>query len=258
MAWYLSEVVTDLSPISEILMLYDQTESFPEEVFHDEYYSRLITLLRQAYFNTDHIETDTIPPAYENDEYKWLASGYHDLIGNLGLVDQRFEEPGHRYSFELTEMGNQVLNQAISMPELMRLKLPEWKNDHGVRPYPEIIKTASELKECSLYPCGGLLLLEVLIILLGLNEPFGQMLSPFKRIYRQRREYYSHMVGETRIDLIQYSGFLWEQLSQDLSNYHAANYPTRSTLQLMMYAGDLTYGPVPDEIFGLVEYITTA
>ena len=65
------------------------------------------------------------------------------------------------------------------------------------------------------------------------------------------------MVGEPRIDLIQYSDFLWEELSQDLSNYFASNYPTRSTLQLMMYAGELTYGQVPDEVFGHIQYITS-
>lgn len=78
MAWYLSEVVTDLSPVGDILKLYDQTGSFPEDVFDDEYKKRLVPLLRQATFNTDHIQTDTIPAAYENDEYKWLASGYHE------------------------------------------------------------------------------------------------------------------------------------------------------------------------------------
>jgi len=258
MAWYLSEVVTDLSPISEILKLYDLTKSFPENIFIDEYKSRLVPLLRQAYFNTDHIDTDTIPAVYENDEYKWLASGYHDLICNLGLVDLHLEESSHQYSFEPTDIGIQVLNQDISMSELMQLKLPEWKNDQGVRPYPEIINVASELKQCNLYPCGGLLLLEVLIILLRLNEQHGQITSPFEIIHSQRKEYYPHIIGDPRIDLIQYSDFLWEQLSQDLSNYHAANYPARATLQLMMYAGDLIYGPMPDEIFGLVQYITTA
>jgi len=258
MAWYLSEVVTDLSPIRDILKLYNQIDAFPEEAFHDEYHSRLVTLLRQAYFNTDHIDSDTIPPAYENDQYKWLTSGYHSLIGMLGLVDQHYDEAKHGYAFELTDTGSQVLNQAITMPELMRLKLPEWENDRKIRPYPEIINTVSELKQRNLYPCGGLLLLEVLIILLRLNEPHGKIISPFERIHSQRKEYYPHMVGETRIDLIQYSDFLWEKLSKDVTNYHAANYPARATLQLMMYAGDLIYAPMPDELFGLVQYITTA
>ncbi|MCU7805430.1 MAG: hypothetical protein KZQ96_19740 [Candidatus Thiodiazotropha sp. (ex Lucinoma borealis)] len=255
MAWYLSEVVTDLSPISEILRLYDQTEPYPEEVLHDEYQSRLIPLLHQATFNADHIDTDTIPPAYENDEYKWLASGYHDLIVKLGLVKLNVEERSNEHSLELTDIGTQIINLAVAMPELMKIKLPEWKNDLGVQPYPEIINIVSKLKQRNLYPCDGLLLLEVLIILLWLNKPYGHI-NPYEQIYRKRREYYPHMVGEPRIDLIQYSGFLWEQMSQDLSNYYAANYPARATLQLMMYAGELSYGPVPDEIFGLVQYIT--
>ncbi|MCG8038095.1 MAG: hypothetical protein JAZ19_13775 [Candidatus Thiodiazotropha taylori] len=70
MAWYLNEVVTDLSPIREILQLYDQMGSFPETTFHDEYRSRLVTLLREAECNTDHIETDRIPAAYEHDQYR--------------------------------------------------------------------------------------------------------------------------------------------------------------------------------------------
>jgi len=258
MAWYLSEIVTDLSPVGEILRLYDQTGAFPEGSFRDEYYDRLVPLLRHAYFNTDHIDTDSIPQVYENDEYKWLASGYHNLVCQLGLVDQHYVETNHQYSFELTNIGTRVLNQDISMPELMKLKLPEWRNDQGVRPYQEIINTASELKQRDLYPCGGLLLLEVLIILLGLNEPHGDMIISFDRIHRQRKEYYPYMAGEIHIDLIQYSDFLWEQLSQDVSRYHDANYPARATLQLIMYAGDLIYAPVPDEIFGLVQYITTA
>lgn len=258
MAWYLSEVVTDLSPTREILALYDQTGSYPEETFLDEHLSRLIPLLRQATFNTDHIDTDTIPPAYENDEYKWLASDYQNLICNLGLAAQHYDEINHLQSFGLTETGIQVVNQDISIADLMRLKLPEWKNDHGVRPYQEILKAASELKQRNLYPCGGLLLLEVLVILLKLNEPYGHIPSPFEAIHEQRREYYPYMAGELHIDLVQYSGFLWEKMSQDLSNYHAANYPTRATLQLMMYAEELTYGPVPDEIFGMVQYVTVA
>lgn len=258
MAWYLSEIVTDLSPVNEILLLYSQLGSFPEEVFHDEYRNRLVPLLRQATFNTDHIEADTIPPDYENDEYKWLASGYHDLVLKLGLADQHYVKDGHRYSFELTDIGAQVLNQAVSMPEFMRLKLPEWKNDCGARPYPMLINLVSELKERNLYPCGGLLLLEVLFILLWRNKPQLHIDTAYRQISELRRAYYAHMTGEPRIDLIQYSGFLWEQLSHDSSNYFAANYPARATLQLMMYAGELTYGPVPDEIFGLVQYVTIA
>ena len=258
MAWYLSEVVTDLSPMREILALYDQTESFSEDLFLGKYQSGLTQLLRQATFNTDHIDTDAIPSAYENDEYKWLASDYHTLIGNLGLTVQHCDELNHRCSIELTEIGNQVVNRAISIPDLMQLKLTEWENDRGVRPYQEIIQVASELKQRNLYPCGGLLLLEVLIVLLRLNERLAYTHIIFEIIYSERRKYYAHMSGGPRIDLIEYSGFLWEQMSQDLSNYHAANYPARATLQLMMYGGDLTYGPVPDEIFGLVQYITVA
>ena len=257
MAWYLSEVVTDLSPIREILGSYDQTGSFSEGGFHDEYQKRLVPLLRQATFNTDHIETDTIPAAYENDEYKWLASGYHDLIEQLGLVEVNVEERSNRYSFGLTDIGTQVINKDISMPELMKRKLPEWKNSCGINPYPEILKIASELKQINLYPCGGLLLLEVLILLLWLNKRHGHI-DPYHQVYEKRREFYSHMTGDPRSDLIQYSDFLWEQMSHDLSNYYAANYPARATLQLMMYAGDLSYGPVPDEIFGLMQYVTIA
>lgn len=254
MAWYLSEVVTDLSPLQEILVLYDQTDFFPRDVFVDEYKSRLTQLLRQAPFNTDHI--DTVPPAYENDEYKWLASDFHALIGRLGLVDQHCDEPHDRWSFKLTERGIQIVNHAITPPDLMKLMLSEWKNDQGRRPYQEIIKTASDLKQRNLYPCGGLLLLEVLIILLRLNEPYGHIPDPTEVIHQKRREYFAYMSGDPRFDLIEYSGFLWEEMSQDLSSYHAANYPARATLQLMMYGEDLTYGPVPDEIFGQIQYIT--
>lgn len=256
MAWYLSEIVTDLSPIQDILNLYDQTESFSEGEFHREYQSRLVPLLRQALFNSDHIDTDTIPAQYENDEYKWLASGYHDLIIKLGLIDQNYEKAGHRYGFELTDLGTQVLNQTISIPEFMKRKLPEWKNDHGVQPYTEILNIISKLKQVNLYPCDGLMLLEVLIILLCLNSRHGYI-NPYDQIYRKRKAYYAHIVGEPRIDLIQYSDFLWEDLSQDLSNYFSANYPTRATLQLIIYAGELTYGQVPDEVFGHIQYITS-
>jgi len=258
MVWYLSEVVTDLSPVVEILRLYDQTTgSFPEDVYHDEYKKRLVLLLRQATFNTDHIESDNIPAAYENDEYKWLASGYHDLIRKLGLITQRADKRSHGYSFELTEAGSQVLKEKLTLSEIMKAKLPEWKNDAGIHPYPIILKLLSNLKQSNLYPCGGLLLLEVLIVLSKLNKPFGHI-NLFDRVQENRRGFYPYMTGEVQIDLINYSGFLWEELSQDLSNYHAANYPARATLQLMMYAGDLAYGPVPDEIFGLVQYVTIA
>lgn len=257
MAWYLSEIITDLSPIRDILKLYHQTESFNEGEFHREYQSRLVPLLRQSHFNSDHIDTDTIPAKYENDEYKWLASGYHDLIFTLGLIKQHYEKNDHRYGYELTDLGTQVLNQTISIAEFMKRKLPEWKNDHGIYPYTEILKIISELKRVNLYPCDGLMLLEVLIILLWLNIPHGYI-NPYNQIYQKRKAYYAHMVGEPRIDLIQYSDFLWEELSQDLSNYFAANYPTRSTLQLMMYAGELTYGQVPDEVFGHIQYITSS
>jgi len=257
MAWYLSEVVTDLSPVAEILKLYDQTGSFPEGVFDEEYKKRLVPLLRQATINTDHIETDNIPAAYENDEYKWLASGYHDLIRKLGLITQRADKRSHGYSFELTEAGSQVLKEKLTLSELMKAKLPEWKNDAGIRPYPIILELLSNLKQRDLYPCGGLLLLEVLIVLSKLNKPFGDS-NLYGLIQENRKEFFPYMAGELQFDLINYSGFLCEQLSQDLSNYHAANYPARATLQLMMYAGDLAYGPVPDEIFGLVQYVTIA
>lgn len=255
MAWYLSEVVTDLSPVGDILKLYEQTGSFPEDVFDDEYKIRLIPLLRHLNFNTDHIDTHTIPAGYENDEYKWLASGYHELIGKLGLVKLRVDEQSDEHSLELTEAGSQVLEQQLPISELMKAKLPEWKNDVGVRPYPIIVDLLSNLKQRNLYPCGGLMLLEVLIALLHLNQPYGHI-DLYDRIHEKRRGFYAHMTGELHIDLFNYSGFLWEQLSQDLSNYHAANYPARATIQLMMYAGDLSYGPVPDEIFGLVQYVT--
>ena len=100
MAWYLSEVVTDLSPIRDILRLYDEAKSFPVDVFDDENKKRLATLLRHLYFNTDHIDTLTIPAAYENDEYKWLASGYHEFIVKLGLVKLHFNEQNDWLSLE--------------------------------------------------------------------------------------------------------------------------------------------------------------
>lgn len=255
MAWYLSEVVTDLSPIRKILRLYDQLESFPEGDVHDEYKKRLVPLLRQVEINTDHIDSGSIPTEYENDEYKWLASEYHSLIYNFGLVKFEADEQSDHHSLELTDTGRQILNQDITIPELLKDKLQLWRNDAGIHPYPMILDLISDLKQRNLYPCGGLLLLEVLIALQQLNRQFGDI-RLFDRIYERRKEFYSHMSGEPRIDLVDYSGYLWEQMSQDLSNYHAANYPTRSTLQLMMYAGDLIYGPVPDEIFGLVQYVT--
>jgi len=257
MAWYLSEVVTDLSPVEEILKLYDQTVSFHEGDFNDEYKKRLVPFLRQISFNTDHIETDTIPAAYENDEYKWLASGYHDLIVKLGLTTLNVDEHNQEFSFVLTETGNQVLNQQLTISELMKATLPEWKNDAGIRPYPIILELLSNLKQRNLYPCGGLFLLEVLIVLSNLNKRFGDI-NIYGQIQEYRKGFFPYMSGELEIDLMNYSGFLWEQMSQDLSNYHAANYPARATLQLMMYAGDLAYGPVPDDIFGLVQYVTIA
>jgi len=257
MAWYLNEIVTDLSPIKELLKLYEQGESFTEESFYREYQSRLVPFLRQSIINSDHIDTDNIPAEFENNEYKWMASGYHDLVGKLGLIKQLYDEREDQYAYELTDIGNQVINQDISMPELMKLQLPAWKNDRGVKPYPEILKILSELKRVNLYPCDGLMLLEVLIVLLRLNNPHGHI-DAYDQIYQKRKAYYAHMVGVPRIDLVQYSGFLWEELSQDLSNYFAANYAARATIQLMMYTGELSYGPVPDEIFGLVQYITIA
>ena len=256
MAWYLSEVVTDLSPMQEILALYDQTGSFSRETYFDEYQSRLTQLLRQSSFNTDHI--DSIPAAYENDEYKWLASDFTELIERIGLTYEYCDELNNLWSFELTEKGTQVANRETSLPDLMQHTLTEWRNDRGLRPYQEILKAASDIKQRNLYPCGGLLLLEVLIILVKLNKPHGYIPAPSEVIQSKRREYYAYMSGDIRFDLIEYSGFLWEQLSQDLSNFHAANYPARATLQLMMYGGDLIYGPVPDEIFGLVQYVTVA
>lgn len=115
----------------------------------------------------------------------------------------------------------------------------------------------SKLKRVNLYPCGGLLLLEAMIVLQWLNTRFGHI-DPFEQIYEKRKSYYAHVVGEQSIDLVQYSDFLWEDMSKEFSNYFAANCPTRTTLQLMMYAEELTYGQVPDEIFGQVQYITTA
>lgn len=257
MAWYLSEVVTDLSPIQDLLRVYALPEAFPEERLDEEYINRLLPVLRQASLNIDHIDTDTIPTAYENDEYKWLAAGYHALIGKLGLISDHRGERDHLSSFELTDNGSQVLQEAFSMPDLMKLRLPEWRNDCGIQPYPEIIRVVTELKRRNLYPCGGLLLLEFFLVLQNLNTPNGS-LSSYRKIYEKRREYYPHMAGERRVDLIQYSHFLWEQMSQELSNYFNANYPARATLQLMMYVGDLVYGPVPDELFGMVQYVTVA
>jgi hypothetical protein len=255
MAWYLSEVVTDLSPIREILGLYEQTGSFPEEEVIDEYQRRLVALLRETTINTDHINADAVPAAYDHDEHQWLATGYHDLIGDLGLVTPGSQAGNSEASFELTGLGTRVLKEEVSMTELMKARLPEWRNDAGIRPYPEVKKLLSELKQRNLYPCGGLLLLEVLMVLQRLNQTLGH-LNLYERIQDKRIEFYPHMNGELQFDLIDYSGFLWEQMSQDLSNYHAANYPTRATLQLMMYADELIYGPVPDEIFGLVQYIS--
>ncbi|MCG8038096.1 MAG: hypothetical protein JAZ19_13780 [Candidatus Thiodiazotropha taylori] len=165
------------------------------------------------------------------------------------------EEISRGHAFGLTDTGAQVLKWDLSIPELMRLKLPEWKNGRGFCPYPEIIDIVSKLKQRDIYPCGGLLLLEVLLVLKWLNEPYGHLYA-YQRIVNQRRSYYPHMAGEPRIDLLQYSDFLGDQLEQDLSNYFSASYPARATLHLMMYPGEFSFGPVPDEIFGLVQYIT--
>lgn len=253
MAWYLSEVVADLSPIKGILTLYSQINFFDEESFHHEHQSRLASYLRQVTFNSDHIDTDTIPSEYENDEYKWLASGYHDLILKLGLVEQHSDS--QQYGYELTDLGNKLAKQTTTIHDVMKLKLPEWKNDRGISPYQEIKKVISTLKQVNLYPCNGLLLLEMMIVMQWINStPIYS--DPYNQIYKQRKAYYAHMVGVPSIDLIRYSDFLWEVLSDDLTNYFAANYPTRATLQLMMYARELTFGQVPDEIFGQVQYIT--
>jgi hypothetical protein len=257
MAWYLNEVVTDLSPVQAILGLYQQTGTFREETFHDQYQGQLTGLLRQATFHSDHIDHATIPAIYENDEYKWLAAGYHELLLTLELAYQYYDEVNDLYGYELTATGEEVLSQTISLPELMQRKLPEWVNDRRVKPYPEIIKVLTTLKERDLYPCGGLLLLEVLIILKSLNHPDG-FIEPYRNILERRRAFYALMAGELTIDLVQYSDFLWEAMSQDPTQYHAANYPTRATIHLMMYGGDLCYGPVPDELFGLAQYITLA
>ena len=254
MAWYLSEVSSDLSPIIDILELYDRMGAFPKDVFIDEYKKHLVSLLRRTSFNTDHIDADDIPAVYENDEYKWLAVGYHDLIHSLGLIDLRGNEQ-NEYSFALTEAGRRVLKQSLSLPEHLRVALPKWSNDVGINPYPIIRGLARNL---NLYPCAGLLLLEVLIVLIQLNQPYGHI-NIEGVLESKRKEFYKsgNMTGERSVDLVNYSGFLWEDLSQDLSNYYAANYPARATLQLMLYAGDLTYGPVPDEIFGLIQYVTS-
>ena len=67
MACYLSEIASDLSPLRGILKLHAEMEVFNEGDFHREYQNRLIPWLRQADFNSDHIDTDIIPTQYEND-----------------------------------------------------------------------------------------------------------------------------------------------------------------------------------------------
>jgi hypothetical protein len=257
MAWYLSEVVTDLSPLGEILGLYEETGPFPEDVYREEYQNRLAKLLRKATVNTDHIDGDTIPEAYEHDEYKWLAAGYHDLAATLGMTRHRVNEENDEVWIELTETGSSFVRRPFIGMEIIKERLPAWRNDAGIQPYPVILKLLSDLKRRNLYPCGGLMLLEVLIVLRELNQRFGDI-NIEEQVYKRRAAFYAHMSGELQVDLIDYSGFLWEELSEDLSNYHAANYPARATLQLMMQLGDLTYGPVPDELFGMVQYVTIA
>lgn len=257
MAWYLSEVVTDLFPLADILKLHHQFESSLEGNKIDDFKKHLVPFLRQSNINTDHIDTDTIPVAYENDEYKWLAAGYFELLNKMGLLVLTWERGFDGYPYTVSNTGRQFLQQDISLAKLLKTKLTDWHNDKNVRPYPILLDILSKLKRRNLYPCGGLLLLEVLIVLLQLNK-LERRIDFYDYISEKRREFYPHMAGEVSIDLINYSGFLWEQLSQDPTNFHAANYPARSTLQLMLYAGELAYGPVPDEIFGLVQYVTIA
>ena len=143
----------------------------------------------------------------------------------------------------------------MPLNDTVKKSLSEWKNDRGIKPYLKIKALLTELKTVNLYPCNGLLLIEVLLVLLKLNEQHGDI-SLFRYIHNKRREYYQDMRGDVRVDLIRYSDFLWGKLSNDLSNYHAANYPARSTLMFLMQFDELVYGQVPGEIFGLIQYVT--
>lgn len=254
MAWYLSEIVSDLSPLPEVLGIYKECGPFPAGDADNEMQKQLAALLRQITINTDLIDPSSIPAEYENDEYKWLAHGYHELAKKLGLITRHIDEKHQEVALVLTQQGHDLFSRSISVQEFMVEAIHDWRNSDGVKPYPYVKKVLIELKRRNLYPCGGLTLLEMLILLKHLSEPLQYMFA-FDEIYKTRGTFYAQMTGELSQDLVGYSEFLWEKLSEDSSNFHAANYPTRSTIQLMMYSGELAYGPVPDELFGIVQYI---
>ena len=263
MSWYLSEVVCDLGQIEAVLYLYDQLEDKPQDQLESYYKSKLADYLRKTPINTEHIEWDTIPDQYQSDEYKWLASDYHELLLKLRFIrktggeEEYREEQEINYSYQPTEIGLDLINGKTTIDDILAEMLPEWRNDQGITPYPEIKELLHDIKTVDLYPCPGLLLIEVLLVLMRVNQKHGNI-NLFEFIHAKRREFYQSMLGDRRVDLIHYSDFLWEQLSHDLYNYHASNYPARSSIMLMMQAGELIYGPVPKGLFGLIQYIMLA
>ncbi len=255
MAWYLSEAITDLSQLSSILEICSRVEKGREADFSNKYYIEIQKYLRTSSINLDHIEYDSIPEEYGLDEFKWLSKDYLEMIEKLGFLTIECEGESGDYGFELTEEGGRILSGSVTVVEAMRVSLRKWKNSNGRAPYQITLDLLSKLKHSNLYPCDGLLLLEVLHVLLKLNEE-SINLDPYNIVHEKRKAYYSHMTGDIRVDIVQYSDYLWEQMCQDLFYYHAANYPARSTLLLMMYGEEIVFGRVPDDMFGLVQFVT--
>lgn len=101
MAWYLSEVVTELPLLDQALRLYEDKEAEDTDVF----YKRYADYLRNSYINTDHINHDSIPEEYEQNEYKWLAFDVHQLLRKFRLINIQSGENEIKGYYELTELG---------------------------------------------------------------------------------------------------------------------------------------------------------
>ncbi len=234
MAWYLSEVISDLSFIKPVLAFYADKPDAVKPV--DE----LISLLHDLLIYLDHIETEDIPNEHEDVLYHWLAEDSQRILTNF-----KFLQSNDEGQYTITEQGSEVIS--LSEHEILQQGLENWGNDQSIKPFSVLKELLSDAASREEYPCNGLFLLEITQLLIKLNEqPRSQSAIEDARAvtYSIRDEVFAdNKTDDLRVDTLLYTDHLWNTLknSSEHDYYILANYKARATTMLMMHSDDLIY-----------------
>ena len=154
MAWYLNEVLTDLSVLPGALpVLSRQRAGAPEPNDVAEY-------LRGSGMNLDLLDETIGPEEHGGDVYRWLAADLQVLCRKLSLIEpQGPAEPPVR----LTELGSALVGRTVTLESALVGGLFHWRfgDSESTAPMLPILEVLRQMSDKTPYP--GLLLPEFIL-----------------------------------------------------------------------------------------------